>query len=186
MTRTAELIGLLKSTGILWKVMNETVVPHENLYKDIVRLERLMGMPYLMHSALCSGAIASRTRLLGLIGAAVACMPKATHLSPDIVLQTGWRFARRPVRWLVAVGDSTRSPVIVVNHQGTERFVDANERDCINLGSRAGLSTGYGAIDLALKQRQRITGNAFANYIHAFPSRIRVWFFTLQKNVISP
>ena len=162
-TRTAELIGLLKSAGILWKVMNETVVPHENLYKDIVRLEQLMGMPYLMHNALSSGAVASRPRLLGLIGATVAGMPKATHLNPDMVLQTGWHFARRPVRCLVAVGDSTRSPVIVVNHQGTERFIDADERDRINPGSRAGLSTGYGAIDLSLKQRQRITGNAFSN-----------------------
>ena len=57
-TCTVELIGLLKSVGILWKVMNGTVVPHENLYKDIMRLEHLIGMPYLMHSALCSGAVA--------------------------------------------------------------------------------------------------------------------------------
>ena len=61
------------------------------------------------------------------------------------------------------MGDSTRSPVIAVNHQGIERFIDADERDRINPGSRVGLSTGYGAIDLSLKQRQRITGNAFSN-----------------------
>ena len=154
---------LLKSAGILWNVMNETVVPHKNLYKDIVRLEHLMGMPCLMHNALYSGAVASRPRLLGLIGAIVACMPKATHLNPDMVLQTGWYFARRSVRCPFAVGDSTRSPVIVVNHQGIERFIDADERDRINPGSRAGLSTGYGAIDLSLKQRRRITGNTFSN-----------------------
>ena len=67
------------------------------------------------------------------------------------------------MRCLVAVGDSTCSPVIVVNHQCTERFIDADKRDRIIPGSRAGLSTGYGAIDLSLKQRQRITGNAFSN-----------------------
>ena len=162
-TRTAELIGLLKAAGILWKVLNETVVPHENLYKDIVHLEHIMGMPYLMHNAMCSGAVASRPRLLGLTGATVADMPKSTHLNPDMVLQSGWHFTKRPVRCLVAVGDTTRSPVIVANHQGVERFIDADERDRINPGSRAGLSTGYGAIDLSLKQRQRITGNAFSN-----------------------
>ena len=53
--------------------------------------------------------------------------------------------------------------MISVIHQGTVPFIDADERDRINPGSCAGLSTGYGAIDLSLKQRQRITGNAFSN-----------------------
>ena len=162
-TRTVELIGLLKSAGILWKVLNETVVPHENLYTDTVHLEHITGMSYLMHNAICSGAVASRPRLLGLVGATVASMPKSTHLNPDMVLQSGWHFTKRPVRCSVAVGDSTRSPVIVANHQGVERFIDADAHDHIDPGSRADSSTGYGNIALSLKQRQRITGNAFSN-----------------------
>ena len=75
-------------------MINETVVRHEFFYKDIVRLEHLTGTPYLIRNALGSGTVANHPGLLGLIGATVACMPTATYLNPDMVLQTGWHFAR--------------------------------------------------------------------------------------------
>ena len=61
----------------------------------------------------------------------------------------------------MTVRDNIRSPVIVANHHGVERFIDADERDRINPGTCAGLSTGYGSVALSLERRQRITGNAF-------------------------
>ena len=79
------------------------------------------------------------------------------------MLDNGWHFTKRPVPCLVAVGDDTRTPVTVIDLRGNTRFLNANQRDRINPGARAGLSNGYGAVDLSLKQRQRITGNAFLN-----------------------
>ena len=43
------------------------------------------------------------------------------------------------------------------------RHPDGDERDRMNPGSPAGASTSYGSVPLSLRQRQRITGNAFSN-----------------------
>ena len=56
-----------------------------------------------------------------------------------------------------------RTPVTVIGLRGNTRFLNADDRDRINPGARTGLSNGYGAVGLSLKQRQRITGNAFSN-----------------------
>ena len=161
--RGGELLALLRKSGILWTVLNETVVPHEDLVGDLITLERIMGVKYLMHNAYYSGSIASRPRLLGLEGASVEDMPVSTHVQPNFVLNPGWNFKNMPVECLVAAGDDTRSPVWLVSRRSKDRHPTADERDRINPGSPAGASTGYGAVPLQLKQRQRMTGNAFSN-----------------------
>ena len=161
--RTAELIAELDRLEVLWKVLNETVVPHEQLAHDVTELETIMGIKYYAHNAIESGAVASRPRLLGLRGASVQEMPAAKHINPSLVLDEGWNFTKIPVPCLVAVGDNTRTPTVVINGRGHTRFVNADERDRINPGARAGLSTGYGLVNLSERQRQRITGNAFSN-----------------------
>ena len=87
--KTAELLEALRSRNLIWKVLNETVVPHEQLYQDIGRLEKMMRMRYLMHNAIHCGAVASRPRLLGLEGAEASEMPSVFHFNPDFVLDNG-------------------------------------------------------------------------------------------------
>jgi hypothetical protein len=161
--RGAELLSLLRETGMLWTVLNETVVPHEDLAQDLYRLESMMGVSYLMHNAIDSGSVASRPRLLGLEGASIENMPLSTHAHPAFVLNPNWNFRKIPVECLVAAGDDTRSPTWLFSHRVPNRHPDADERDRMNPGSPAGVSTGYGAVPLSLKQRQRLTGNAFSN-----------------------
>ena len=42
--KTAELLDALRSRNLIWKVLNETITPHEQLYQDIGRLEKMMRM----------------------------------------------------------------------------------------------------------------------------------------------
>ena len=107
--KTAERLDVLRSRNLIWKVLNETVVPHEQLYQDIGCLEKMTCMDYLMHNAVHCGAVASRPRLLGLEGAEVSKIPTVSHFNPDFVLDNGWHFTKRLVSCLVAVGDDTSS-----------------------------------------------------------------------------
>ena len=95
---------------MIWTVLNETVVPHEDLVDDLFTLERLMKVTYLMHNVMHSGSPASRPRLLGLEGASVYKMRESTHLFPNFVLKPMWNFREIPVKCIVAVGDDTRFP----------------------------------------------------------------------------
>ena len=52
----------------------------------------MMGFKYYMHNALMCGAVASRPRLLGLVGATVDDIPKVKHFNPSFVLEDGWYF----------------------------------------------------------------------------------------------
>ena len=148
---------------MVWTVLNETVVPHEDLVDNLFTLERLMGVTYLMHNAMHSVSPASRPRLLGLEGASVHDIPASTHLFPNFVLKLMWNFRKIPVECHLAVGDYTRSPTWLYSPRQPDRHPDGDERDRMTPGSPTGASTGYGAVALSLKQRQRITGNAFSN-----------------------
>lgn len=160
----ADLLNLLRKSGMLWTILNETVVPHENLTGDLLQLESMMNVPYLMHNCLDSGGAASRPRLLGLHGATVGDMPHSTHLRPSFVLDDNWEFENIPVECLVAAGDETRSPVWLKKRgRQNKRHPSPDERDRINPGGPAGLSHGFGKCEVPDKMRQRISGNAFSN-----------------------
>ena len=70
----AALLSALRKENLVWTVLNEIVVPHENLVDNLFTLEQMTGVTYSMHNAASSGATASRPRLLGLEGAIVADM----------------------------------------------------------------------------------------------------------------
>ena len=78
-------------------------------------------------------------------------------------MDPGWEFANIPVECLVAAGDDTRSPIYVVSRKHGRRHPTGDERDRLNPNSPGGITTGHGAIDLSLRQRHRLTGNAFSN-----------------------
>ena len=83
--RGGDLLLLLRGTGMLWIVLNETVVPHEDLVQNLYRIESMMGVTYVMHNAIESGTVASRLRLLGLEGASVENMPLSAHAQPALL-----------------------------------------------------------------------------------------------------
>ena len=83
MTKGAALLEALRQENMIWTVLNETVVSHEDLVDDLFTLERLMRVTYLMHNAMHSGSLASRPWLLGLKGASVDKMHESTHLFPN-------------------------------------------------------------------------------------------------------
>ena len=85
--KCAALLSALRKENLIWTVLNETVVPHENLVDGLFTLEQMTRITYNMHSAIDSDASASRPRLLGLEGATVADMPVFTHIQPAFVLK---------------------------------------------------------------------------------------------------
>ena len=98
----------LRATRMLWTVLNETVVSHEDLVQDLYRLESMMGVTYLMHNAIESGSVSNRPRLFGLEGASVENMPLSTHAQPAFVLKPNWNFKKIPVRRRRGIRTSTR------------------------------------------------------------------------------
>ena len=148
----AALLAVRRKENLIWTVLNETVVPHENLVDDRFALEQMMGVKHSMYSAADSGATASRPRLVVLEGATVADMRVSTHIQPALVLKPMWTFVRFPIPCLVASGDDTRSPNWLSSPRKSNRHSDGDERDRMNPGSPAGASTGYGSVPLSLKQ----------------------------------
>ena len=161
--RGAALLSVLRKENLIWTILNEIVVPHENLVDDLFTLEQLMRVIYIMHNSVDSGATANHPRLLGLEGATVANMLVSTHIQPAFVLKPMWTFSRSLVPCLIASGGDTRSPIWLSSPRQPNRHPDGDERDRMNQGSPASASTGYGSVPLSLKQRQRITRNAFSD-----------------------
>ena len=84
-------------SNLVWTVLDENVVPHEDMGDDLFTLEQMMGVTYNTHNAAVSGATASRPRLLGLDGADVADTPVSTHVQRAFVLEPMWTLSRSPI-----------------------------------------------------------------------------------------
>ena len=180
----AGLMRYLAEDGCLcWSLM-ETVVVHGSLLDDEAWQEDLAGGEFVYLCASKVGSGATRGRRYCVRGADVREVEEVRHANPDWMLEEGWVCEERPVPCLVAQGGLTRAPVWVrgVATGSHKRLASSDERDRFNPGLPAGVSNGFGVVDVAVPERDRANGNAFsADSVWAI---VRMWRVDVRVPVV--
>ena len=143
----------------------ETVPVHQELRNDMVRQERECGGPLQLINANDTGGPAGRPRRLFAPDVDFSRIERFRHTNPNLCADDGWQFRDLPIPAPVARDKLTKSPIVLIKAYGNwePRFANPDERDRINPGLKAGISSGYGRLrSVPESVRNRANGNAFS------------------------
>ena len=168
----AELIKIGLQENPMMVFMMENVVPAARHKGVLERWNKMMpnDCAFVKVNARDLGAPQSRPRMISTnIAGGAANTRNKTPLDPDIFLNGG-SCTSRVAPCIMARGNDTYNPVRISDENGL-RYADISELERLQ-GYSAGVSNAFGVLDINIKERHRMVGNAFHETLtHAIFSR---------------
>ena len=140
----AELMHTAMQTSPNMHVLWENVIPAGDLIEELIeRWDTIMSLPAQAHQALQAGSSSSRPRYYWLNGVIASDLTSYYHSMPAFVCDQSWTPESTPIQCLMAMGDLTdKPPMLVQMFTGDRRTANADERDRM-IGTKAGFTCAF-------------------------------------------